>query len=227
MKISRRIWRLGPVGSIATANLVCFGIFGVLHIVLFPDGIAHVDRGSPWESSVQKALLSGMLSLSFPVTWLGSMCCFPLMGGAPPLEALIFVPINAYVWGWIGAWVWEDRTYSKKWLPGAREPRLQRCWNPPDCTAQFALDLTCCPACGTPVPEGLSQSNLVQPEPSFPFIVIAGIVAPLVLGALPAALVLQSPGIVVVAGVAVGAWFIRAVVRMINRRADSAAPRER
>jgi hypothetical protein len=115
MKLPRWIWPLNRVGAIAVANLAIFGLCGLLHLCLFPGGVVHVNQEPRWKLATDEALAIAMMSVSFPVGSLGFYFHGTDMPG-PPLLDVIFVPLNAYVWGWIGASAWRRHRQEPLWV---------------------------------------------------------------------------------------------------------------
>lgn len=115
MKAPRWIWPLSTVGAIAVANLSCFGLCGLLHLCLFPGVVVHVDQEPHWKLAIDDALGIAMIFLTFPVGWLGGCFQGTDMPG-PPLLDVVFVPINAYVWGWIGEATWCHQKQNPLWI---------------------------------------------------------------------------------------------------------------
>lgn len=95
-----RLSRVGIEGKVAVANLGLVGLVLAGRLIAFPDGL--VDQGSTSEGMLAFAsILNVTLTvLSFPVGWLSLL--FTGMHG-PPVTAVIFVPLNAYLWGYIVA----------------------------------------------------------------------------------------------------------------------------
>jgi hypothetical protein len=112
MKLPRWIWRLNTVGTIAVANLACFGFLGLLLPQKHPGGVLYFDREPGWRRALEEMLLYGMLFLAFPVGWLSGL--YPPIG--PPWAAVVFVPVNAYVWGKYGAFLWDCHKKDPRWI---------------------------------------------------------------------------------------------------------------
>jgi len=216
MRIPRWIWRPGPVGSIALANLAGVGILGVLTLICFPDGVYDVNR----ETYMKMIYPFGLFLLAFPLGWLSGLVC-PM---SDPWFAVALVPMNAYFWGRVGAIEWERRIATARWLPFRVRSKLQRCWNPPDCKAQFAVELDQCPACGTPVPEQISHINFIPPGPSPLYVLFIGIVFPILIGGGATWIYSVGAKAVAIVPMLLAAWFIRTIIRRINRR-DRRPPR--
>ncbi|MFN0054457.1 MAG: hypothetical protein ACKV0T_19955 [Planctomycetales bacterium] len=114
MKAPRWIWPLNTVGAIAVANLACFGLCGVLHLLLFPSGFVRVDLEPPWKLAVDDVLWLLVLALTFPVGWLSDLGSPGISG--PPFLAVVFVPINACAWGWYGKSLWSRHEQNTGWV---------------------------------------------------------------------------------------------------------------
>ncbi len=215
MKLPHWIWALNTAGATAVTNLAGFGLLGVLHLVLFREGIIRVDHEPAWRIAIADGLRFSMVFLAFPLGWASILFC-PV--GAP-WAAIVFVPLNAYLWGWIADAVWQRRTESANWLLRWKDQTLHRCSNP-SCLAQFEVDLSPCPSCGTPAPVPTPRSILRDRWNYFVFIKMAGLIAPLVTGGLATAMFGLGELFVAFASVVVGAAFILSVVRLLNRRHD-------
>lgn len=113
MTISRWIWPMNLAGKIAVANLICVGFYFLLHRCLFPEGVVHVDREPAWKLAVADGLGCVRLVLTFPLGWAYTF-------GGPSLNDIgyvVFVPLNAYLWGWIGQAAWRRNRRSRRSLP--------------------------------------------------------------------------------------------------------------
>ena len=98
MNVPHWIWALRTVGVIAVINLAAFGLLGVLHMALFPEGVIRVDQEPGWRIAV-------------PGRWKAACSLWRSQrdSGRRFLHARaalgsrhFFVPLNAYFWGWIG-----------------------------------------------------------------------------------------------------------------------------
>lgn len=112
MKLPPWIWRLNMVGTIAVANLACFGICGIVHLYFFPSGSLRVDLEPAWKLRIDDVLTFSMLFLAFPIGWFGGLWSPP----GPPWGAVIFVPVNAYVWGEYGEFLWDFHKNDPRWI---------------------------------------------------------------------------------------------------------------
>ena len=93
-----RLWRMDTEGKIAVGNLglTAIAILVVLLITTLSDG-----HPGPTASMFRVVGVFALAVLSFPVGWLGVLfgTCAPLGGFA----LIIFIPLNAYLWGYVAA----------------------------------------------------------------------------------------------------------------------------
>jgi len=87
---------MGIEGAIAVANLILMGAALLVLLAMFPDGL---DYGSATKGEilVAETVKIVVVVLAFPVGWIS---CFVEPVHGPPLTAMVFVPLNAYVWGY-------------------------------------------------------------------------------------------------------------------------------
>ncbi len=95
-----RLFKMGIEGKVATANLGLVGLVLVAFLIRFPSGIVDHDMASKGMLVFASVLEVILAVFSFPVGWL-SMLFIGVSG--PPVTAVIFVPLNAYLWGYIVA----------------------------------------------------------------------------------------------------------------------------
>ena len=95
-----RLFRMGIEGKVAFANLGLVGLALAAFLIAFPDGVVHHDSTSEGMLAFASILQVMLAVLSFPVGWLSF-----LLDGMHGLgvTAVIFVPLNAYLWGYIVA----------------------------------------------------------------------------------------------------------------------------
>ena len=121
MKLSRWIWPLNMVGAIAVTNMACVGFCAVLHRFLFRDGARRFGLDSDWVRAFDDVLIYLSVSLASPIGLFSGL--WPGGHNEPPFLVVIFVPLNAYFWGWIGESIW---TYHRQ-NPG-RILQYVGCW---------------------------------------------------------------------------------------------------
>ena len=89
-----RLWKVGPVGKVAIANLVAIGFCELVLLALRNDPQLHRPGFNHWLSEVTISL--------------GSLLLFPVVWFIPPffdgfnfgwLIPILCVPVNAYLWG--------------------------------------------------------------------------------------------------------------------------------
>ena len=91
-----RLFRMGIEGKVAVINLGLFGLVLTAHLIAFPGAVINGD------STPKDMLLLACILLSVPVGWLSIQ--FSLTFGVEALlTAVIFVPLNAYLWGYVVA----------------------------------------------------------------------------------------------------------------------------
>jgi hypothetical protein len=212
MKPPRWIWKLNPAGTIAVANLACFGLCGLLQMSLVPDGVLHVDQEPASKVAIVESLRFIMAQLAFPVGWISLFLC-PM---GVPWAAVIFVPINAYFWGSMGQATWCRRQEISGWLPKLSDHTARRCPNP-DCLRQSHLDLSRCPACKTPLPKESIPPRGNGAQLTIARVFVAGVVAPVLFGSLVTAVFTFWEPFVSIAAIVAGAGFVLAIVRFVNR----------
>lgn len=94
---------MNKAGAIAVANMSCIGLICALHLYLFPGGVVHTNLEPHWKFVIDNVIIFSALILAFPAGWIGGLLSPP--PGAPWL-VVVFVPINAYLWGWAGEAAW-------------------------------------------------------------------------------------------------------------------------
>jgi len=95
-----RLFRMSLQGWVATANLVLIGTALLVRRLSFPDGVVNVDRATSGELALAEVVDVAVAVLSFPVAWVGQLF-LPL--SEPGLGPFVFVPLNAYFWGFLVA----------------------------------------------------------------------------------------------------------------------------
>src|SRR5262245_41605210 len=215
MKLSRWLWRLNTVGAIAVANLMCFGLCGLLHMSLFPERIVHVDVEPRWKLNLDLALTCGMLSLAFPAGWVSLLVC----SVGPPWAALVFVPMNGYVLGAIGQRVWRLRATAalsyRKW----KDALLHRKPKPGDSADFAATGHRTNPVAGRAPRATANGAGDAERAPLW-FILIAGVVGPVIVGSSVLGSFAYPKLALAAGGVLVGACFVLVIVRRVNGRDD-------
>ena len=93
-----RLYKMEIEGKVAVANLGLVGL--VLVVFLIADGVVNTDTTSEGMLTFKFVLHAIIMVLTFPVGWLSNMCTGV---SGPPVTAVIFVPLNAYLWGYIVA----------------------------------------------------------------------------------------------------------------------------
>ena len=97
------LYKMSLEGAIAVANLVLIGIILAVFMAAFPEGVVYHDRATKAELMLAYILEVALIVLAFPVGWASAL----LDGGTLPqltlMLAIVFVPLNAYLWGYVGA----------------------------------------------------------------------------------------------------------------------------
>jgi hypothetical protein len=86
----------GFEGRVAIANLLLIGFMLVTHLIAFPEIWVDVDKTSPRMRMFDDVLFGVVIVLAFPVGWLSMM-------DYHALASVIFLPLNAYLWGYAAA----------------------------------------------------------------------------------------------------------------------------
>lgn len=97
MKIPDGIWRLNLMGAIAVGNL---SIFGACLLYQYLTG-AVPGRDSTWVEILTGVLILPLSQLAYAHSGFHS----------PPVLLIVFVPLNAYLWGFVGQFTW--RRYQR------------------------------------------------------------------------------------------------------------------
>ncbi len=92
-----RLYKMGIEGAVAVVNLSLIGVALVAFRVAFPKGFIDHNAASATRLLVADLVWFAVHVLSFPVGWLGY-----LLDGSDHwlLTAPIYIPLNAYVWGY-------------------------------------------------------------------------------------------------------------------------------
>ena len=90
-----RLFRMGIEGAIAVGNLSLLGIAMLVYLATSPPAGADYDSAGSGEFLVAYVMTRAVLVLTFPVGWLGWLVSYGEL-----LTAVIFVPLNAYLWGY-------------------------------------------------------------------------------------------------------------------------------
>lgn len=98
------------VGRIAVANLAAVGLLPTAWLVAFPDGV-EVDSTSKAMLTFDSVLEIMLGILIFPVGWV-ALLVTPM--DSEPFTAVLFVPLNAYLWGGVVAAIENQLRRSKK-----------------------------------------------------------------------------------------------------------------
>lgn len=88
-------------GVVAIINLALIGMILLTFLVAFPGGVVDQDTTSRNGLLLASTLEILLAVLSFPLGWLSLLFRAGVSG--PPWAAVIFVPLNAYLWGYIAA----------------------------------------------------------------------------------------------------------------------------
>lgn len=96
-----RLYKMRLEGWVAVGNLLLVGLALGTFLVAFPDLTVNVDTASPRMLALDSAINVALAILTFPVGWLSDL--FRLGVSGPPITAVIFVPLNAYLWGYVAA----------------------------------------------------------------------------------------------------------------------------
>ena len=95
-----RLYKMGLEGKVAVGNLLLLGLVLAAQIIAFPSGVIDVDRTSPSILRLVSLIELAEGILTFPLNVM-IMVTTPMSG--PPITAVIFVPLNAYLWGYVAA----------------------------------------------------------------------------------------------------------------------------
>jgi hypothetical protein len=90
VRISDRLWRLNIQGAVAVANMIC--------VVAALIAVRRVPLSWPYHSSLEIAAVV----LMFPLGVLAEIL-FNNLHGTMPVATIVAIPLNAYLWGAIGA----------------------------------------------------------------------------------------------------------------------------
>lgn len=91
-----RLYRMSLEGKIAVANLILIGLLIVIYVMVFPNADIDWYNTTPLQSFLKKTLEVVISALAFPVGWFSYVIDPP---SGPSLAAVLFVPLNAYLWG--------------------------------------------------------------------------------------------------------------------------------
>ena len=115
-----RWFKMGIEGKVAVANLGLVGLVLVALLITFPDGVIRVDETSEGMLAFLDAIEVALMVLTFPVGWFPQV--FSGMLHHPPMTTVIFVPLNAYFWGYIVATLVRWRKSRRKPTCSADDP---------------------------------------------------------------------------------------------------------
>ena len=112
-----RLFKMGTEGKVAVANLALMSAALLVFLITFPNAEVKYDSASEGELLVARAVGIIVAVLAFPVGWVSA-----ILGGVsdPPVTAVIFVPLNAYMWGYVVAAFlrWRKARRSQSSSPG-------------------------------------------------------------------------------------------------------------
>lgn len=89
------LYRMKLEGWIAVANLCLIGVALLAFRMTFPRSSVNTATASQHELMLASGVEITVVVLSFPVGWLSC-----LGSAVSPLLTVVFVPLNAYVWGY-------------------------------------------------------------------------------------------------------------------------------
>jgi hypothetical protein len=105
-----RLFKMGIEGKVAVANLVLLGLALAVLRVAFPEEVAR-ETTSTGEVALAYGLGITIAVLSFPVGWLSLLFSTTHGHEIEIIAAMVYFPLNAYLWGYIVAAVarWRKR----------------------------------------------------------------------------------------------------------------------
>lgn len=99
-----RLFRMGIEGKVAVVNLGLFGLVLTAYLIAFPGGQIDVDSTPKNMLRLASILWVAIIVLSFPVGWLSILLMFVTTDILlASFTVFIFVPLNAYLWGYVVA----------------------------------------------------------------------------------------------------------------------------
>ena len=70
-------------------------------MAMFPDGIMHIDTEPQWKLMISTVMGYIALVFTFPFGWFVEALTAGV--STPPLYSPFYVPVNAYLWGWLAS----------------------------------------------------------------------------------------------------------------------------
>lgn len=115
------LYKMTLQGKIAMANLTAIGLAAVSFLLIYPKGL-YSDAMMAHRQWADFFIVVVMV-VSFPVGWVGgflgdSFCCL----GGHIIDFPLSVPLNAYLWGYVGEALARRRRQRQKSKPPADAP---------------------------------------------------------------------------------------------------------